>query len=118
MMLPFVALAMSLSTSPSPSPAPLVCTRAVTVASRVTPDYPDSHLNDGVYRKPQPAVLVTISATGKLIAAQISRSSGVPEVDQAMLRAARESTYLPRISHCKAVKSTYLFTDEDSVTPI
>jgi outer membrane biosynthesis protein TonB len=44
-----------------------------------------------------------------LIAAKVYKSSSNMAIDQAALRAARESTYSPKLSDCTPVQGDYLF---------
>lgn len=57
------------------------------------------------------SALVTIGPDGKVLRVTIDpkHSSGNMEVDQAVLRAARNSTYSPKVVNCKAVQGTYRF---------
>lgn len=55
-------------------------------------------------------VNVQLDAQGKVTAATIAQSSGVKAFDQAALDAARSTAYLPKVSGCKTVASTYLYS--------
>jgi TonB family protein len=54
-------------------------------------------------------VEVTIDAQGRLVDTKIYRSSGNAAIDQAALRAARQSSYAPKIVDCVPVEGTYIF---------
>lgn len=54
-------------------------------------------------------VEIVVTPTGAGTAEHIFRSSGNPLIDMAALRAARESSYAPRIISCVAVTGSYLF---------
>lgn len=55
------------------------------------------------------AVQVDIDAEGHVLNASIAKSSGVYGLDQAALRAARESTFQPQVTNCAGVAGSYLF---------
>lgn len=54
-------------------------------------------------------VAVTLNPNGSVKAALIYRSSGVTAWDDAVLNAAKSSTYLPKVVDCKPVESHYIF---------
>lgn len=54
-------------------------------------------------------VQVDIDAEGHVLNASVIKTSGVYGLDQAALRAARESTFKPQITNCAAVGGSYLF---------
>jgi protein TonB len=62
--------------------------------NRVTPSYPPSAL--AARKLGRVMVTVQINALGQATAASVSVSSGNPVLDSAAVRAARESTYLPK----------------------
>ena len=53
-------------------------------------------------------VLVTVNADGSLVDARIQQSSHNAALDQAALRAARDSDYAPKIVNCQAATGTYI----------
>ena len=55
-------------------------------------------------------VEVSLAADGTVTGTRIYRSSGWAALDQAGLRAARESTYRPEERNCRPVAGSYLFT--------
>lgn len=99
--------------SPSPATAPpgpqcKVPYQDATATNAVQPDYPDSAREMGLGNVTV-EVEVTVGPTGQLTAASIAHSGGNMAIDQAALRAARNSTYAPKIVNCKPVSGTYLF---------
>ncbi len=78
------------------------------VIDPMSPAYPDSARDLGLGLV-SVAVQVTIDAHGRVVDARIFRSSNNAAIDQAALRAARGSTYAPRIAKCAPVDGTYLF---------
>jgi TonB family protein len=88
--------------------SPDACTRYATVTTMVPPDFPASALpmaNGPTLTE----VMVSLDASGRVTAEQVIQSSGVLALDQAALRAARESKYAPRMVDCKPVAGRYLF---------
>jgi TonB family protein len=81
----------------------------VAVLKAVVPDYPESARDLGIG-----AVIVQIDVTvgplGNLISASVYKSANNMALDQAALRAARQSTYSPKLEDCKPVTGSYLFT--------
>jgi len=57
-------------------------------------------------------VLVTVGPDGGVRAANISKSSGNMMSDLAALRAARASSYAPKVVNCVAVTGDYMFRAE------
>lgn len=80
----------------------------VTVTSPVQPDYPASARDLGLGTVTVD-VEVTVGASGNVIGALVSRSSSNMAIDQAVLRAARESTYSPRLVDCHPTQGNFLF---------
>ncbi len=78
----------------------------VTVTYPAPPELPKGLKLDGVVTG---SSRVTVGPTGKVVSARIQRSSGNAAVDQTILKAAKSSTYSPKIVDCKAVQGTYLF---------
>ena len=54
-------------------------------------------------------VVVTLSATGSVISVKLVQSSGNFAIDREAKRAARDTTYYPKIVNCKPVASQYIF---------
>src|SRR5262249_43056017 len=80
----------------------LECERAnqdATVVSSPRAQFPDSARNLGMGAV-SVGVQVTIDPTGMLIGEKISQTSNNMAIDAAALRAARQSSYLPRTSNC------------------
>jgi TonB family protein len=57
-------------------------------------------------------VAVTIASNGLVTGAKVLYSSGYPAMDQAVVTAARQSTYSPKIVSCAPVTGSYIFTAE------
>lgn len=91
----------------SPTPAP-VCDREALPAPAVPPAYPDASLKRNLGNV-SVDVLVHVSATGAVTRAQVTHSSGDPDIDSAALDAALRTTYSPKIVKCEAVPGTYIF---------
>jgi|GEM_PF-3945238 len=107
-----VILAMLLAqVTPSPSAGPSECFHD---ASLTRADYPKDF--SPAHEAPLYAtVLVLISADGKVEKASIYKSSGDLQFDMASIRAAKSSSYKPKLADCKAVEGTFLF--KTSLTP-
>ncbi len=54
-------------------------------------------------------VAVTISPSGHATSAKVQRSSGNATIDNAVVAAARSSTYSPKLVNCAPVEGHYLF---------
>ena len=80
----------------------------VTVAKAVTPGYPDSALD---LRLGYLVVLVdvTVEPDGHVSKALVQQSSHNFAVDQAAVKAARASTYSPKIVGCQAMTGIFIF---------
>jgi TonB family protein len=86
------------------------CTTPNAGAAVTTPAPPVISKNaKGVHGVMQGSALVTIAPSGKVLAVRIDQSSGNTAVDQAILRAAKNSTYSPKIENCKPVEGSYDF---------
>jgi Gram-negative bacterial TonB protein C-terminal len=64
------------------------------------PYHPGSHVVE---------VQVFLTDDGTAAGAAVYKSSGVPDLDQATVEAALESTYKPEIRDCRAMGGTYIF---------
>jgi TonB family protein len=75
----------------------------------MSPDYPDSakELNLGEVTV---QVEVTVGASGNLVSASVYKSSNNMAMDQAALRAARQSAYAPHLVDCVPTQGDYLFS--------
>ena len=60
-------------------------------------------------------VFVVVGSNGKVVAAKILKTSGDGSFDAASIRAARSSTYTPKLVDCKPIEGTFLF--RTSLTP-
>jgi TonB family protein len=50
-----------------------------------------------------------VGPSGNLVGTKIYKSSNNMAIDQAALRAARQSTYSPKLVNCQPVEGDYLF---------
>ncbi len=79
----------------------------VAVAHGKTPDIPKGEKLHGTVTGTS---RVTIGPNGEVVSARIERSTGDAAFDQAVLNAAKGSTYSPKIVDCKPVQGAYLFS--------
>ncbi len=79
------------------------------VLNQAEPSYPESFQNAGI-GKVTIKLRVTLDESGKITAASITQSSGVMELDQSALSAARRSMYLPAVKNCRRVPGTLNFS--------
>lgn len=100
------------SVNPTAPPTP-ACT-APDVPARtieaVTPEAPQSALQEGVTGVAD--VRVDLAANGDVLAVSIYRSSGSLALDQAALRAARSSRYAAALQECRPAAGSYIFKAE------
>ncbi|MBV9263926.1 MAG: TonB family protein [Candidatus Eremiobacteraeota bacterium] len=78
------------------------------------PEFPEAARDrglDGVYIS---LIAVAVGPSGKLVDAWVWATSGYRVLDDAALRAARQSTYTGAISYCRPVAATYLFRTDFS----
>ena len=78
------------------------------VINPMSPIYPDSARDFGL-GKVTVLVQVTLDAQGRLLDTKVYQSSNNAAIDQSALRAARQTTYAPRIANCVPVEGTYIF---------
>ena len=83
------------------------CTHPNVDATVTSPAQPQ--LPHGANLKGSATATVTIAPNGSVAAASITKSSGSPQIDKAVLDAARHSTYSPKLVNCKPVQGSYLF---------
>lgn len=76
----------------------------VRIVNRVHAQYPHSALYMGL-GPITVLVRATISATGKITASSIERSSGNMAVDLSALQTIRKSTFQPKIENCNATEA-------------
>ena len=95
--------------SPMPSPMANTCpTTEATVISATEPVFTMGMMN--MLNGPVTVLaIVTVAVDGSPKAESIIKSSGFKPVDDAVLRAARASTYKPKMFNCEPVQGTYLF---------
>jgi TonB family protein len=74
----------------------------------VQPEYPESAKEIGLGAVTV-QVEVTVGPSGNLLGAKVYKSSSNMAIDQAALRAARESTYSPKLIDCAPSQGDYLF---------
>jgi TonB family protein len=79
-----------------------------TVTNPVRPEYPESAKEIGL-GPVTVEVEVVVGPTGNLSRASIYKSSNNMAIDQAALRAARESSYSPKLVNCQPTQGDYLF---------
>jgi TonB family protein len=79
-----------------------------TATDQVSTQYPARARNSG-FRSATVEVEVTVGPSGNLVEARVVKSSGNLSIDEAALRAARESTYSPKLVDCNPVQGNYLF---------
>jgi TonB family protein len=82
-----------------------------TAIKMVAPDFPESVAETltGPMAPVTNIVEVFLDEKGAVVDTTIIQPSPYPGLDQATVRAARESTFKPEISFCKPIVSTYLF---------
>jgi TonB family protein len=104
--------------SPSPAtPAPTekpACAnpnQEASVTQPVAPDYPDSARDLGLGAVTV-LVQVTVGPTGNLLGEKVYQSSNNMAIDQAALRAARQSSYAPKLVNCQPTQGDYIFRAE------
>jgi TonB family protein len=79
-----------------------------TVADAVKPEYPESARNRGFGRSTV-EVEVSVGPVGSVLGTRVTKSSGNSLIDDATVRAARESTYSPKLVNCQPTQGSYLF---------
>jgi TonB family protein len=89
---------------------PTHCNGEATVTNAAYPEYPNSASRQ--YGPVTALVRVTIGTNGTVLAASIYTSTGSADLDRAALRAARASTYAPKLVNCRPVTGTYIFRAE------
>lgn len=90
------------------TPATVHCNRDAIASHQISPDYPEAARALGT-GKATAVVRVYITPHGTVGALRVANSTGNFDLDQAAIRAAAESTYLPRIKNCKPAFGLYLF---------
>jgi protein TonB len=92
----------------TPKPACANPNVEATVTNPVQPDYPESAKDLGLGAVTV-EVEVTVGPSGNLIGVKVYKSSSNMAIDQAALRAARESSYSPKLVDCSPTTGDYLF---------
>jgi TonB family protein len=105
----FLAVLWVFSLQAASTPAATVpCDRDVMVTHQTSPGYPESARELGLTQVTA-GIQVYITPQGTIAALRVINSSGNGDLDQAAIRAAAESTYLPRVKNCKPAFGLYLF---------
>ncbi len=96
--------------APAATPKPACANPNVeaTVTSPVQPDYPESARDLGLGAV-SVEVEVTVGPSGNLVGAKVYKSSNNMSIDQSALRAARQSTYSPKLIDCAPTTGDYIF---------
>jgi protein TonB len=79
-----------------------------TVTNPVQPDYPESARSLGLGAV-SVEVEVTVGPSGNLVGTKVYKSSNNMSIDQSALRAARQSTYSPKLINCAPTTGDYIF---------
>jgi TonB family protein len=79
----------------------------VAIIDAVPPDYP--HSVSPATASGRVDVKVTLATDGNVLSAEVLRSSGSPQLDEATLRAARASRYTPELFRCVPAGGAYIF---------
>ena len=98
------------TSAPAETPKPACANPNVeaTVTNAVQPDYPESARDLGLGAV-SVEVEVNVGPSGNLISATVYKSASNMAIDQAALRAARQSTYSPKLVNCQPTTGNYLF---------
>jgi TonB family protein len=83
----------------------------VVVTNAMPPDYPDSARKLGVEHVVV-LVAVIVDPVGRRVGDYIQQSSHNAAMDQAALRAARQSQYAPAYANCEPTTGTFIFRAE------
>jgi protein TonB len=105
--------------TPAPTPVPTAtptpkpqCANpnadAAIKGTAVEPDYPDIAREQGATGTT--LVKVTLDASGDVTDASVYKSAGNPALDQAAIKAARATAYIPDIVNCVKTAGSYLFS--------
>ncbi|MBV8721080.1 MAG: energy transducer TonB, partial [Candidatus Eremiobacteraeota bacterium] len=92
----------------TPKPACANPNVEATTTNAVPAEYPESAKDLGL-GEVTAQVEVTVGPSGNLINATIFKSTNNMAMDQAALRAARQSSYSPKLVNCQPVQGDYLF---------
>jgi TonB family protein len=104
-----VAILLLAQVTPSPSPtAASLCYQDAHVIKAVVPN--TEGLSQETLMQPLATEMqVTVASDGSVKGVSISKSSGHLDFDMAAIRAAKQSTYSPKLVDCKAVEGTATF---------
>ncbi len=103
-----LTILLAITLQPATSAPAVPCNRDATVSREVSPDYPQDARGLGLGQVTA-VIRVYLTPQGKIAGLRVVNSSGNGEIDQAALRSAAASTYLPRIKNCKPAFGLYLF---------
>jgi protein TonB len=78
----------------------------VAIVNRAEADYPDFARNNHI--EGTAIAKIDIDASGKIVKTAIQKSSGNAALDQAALKASRESSFKAATEECKPVASVYV----------
>jgi protein TonB len=96
--------------TPTPTPKPACANPNADAAIRgtaVEPDYPDIAKEQGATGTTQ--VKVTLDESGNVVSATVYKSAGNLSLDQAAVKAARATSYVPEIVNCVKTAGSYIF---------
>ena len=94
--------------APTAKPACANPNQEATVTNAMQPEYPQSAQDQGL-GPVTVLVQVTVGPSGGLVDAKVYKSSNNMAVDQAAIRAARQSQYAPRLVNCAPTTGDYIF---------
>jgi protein TonB len=96
------------ASTPTPKPACQVPYKEASSVNLVTPEYPEAAREANL----GPVVVIvkiTLSATASVEDASVLQTSNNSQIDAAAVRAARESSYSPKVENCTPVTGSYTF---------
>ncbi|HEV3155497.1 MAG TPA: TonB family protein [Candidatus Baltobacteraceae bacterium] len=91
---------------PMPTPACGMPFHDASILQRVNPQVPDDVTFDGSLKG---AAEVDLAPDGTVVRVRVTQSTGNAALDNAMMEAARRSTYQPKQDNCTAMPGTYLY---------
>lgn len=97
------------SAPPFPPPSCAKPFVSATVTDPKQPDFPRIVMDEGFGGLASSEIAVAVGPAGKLVDAWVWAGSGYSALDNAALRAARQSKYSGAISYCRPIAAMYLF---------
>ena len=94
--------------APTAKPACANPNQDATVTTAMQPEYPQSAQDQGL-GPVTVLVQVTVGPSGNLVDAKVYKSSNNMAVDNAAIRAARQSQYAPKLINCAPTTGDYIF---------